>query len=140
MKQRLYILTIFLFSAIVLVHAQESCNSYDGQTFKTGDVLRLGQHHISSSGYTCIKEGFTNEYGRKQYQDLKDDGLAFSTVTVKGIIPENADIFYSKEPLLLVQSEKVPDKELYIHIGKSSVSCPLKPSDSAPLKHSTMPP
>ena len=27
-----------------------------------------------------------------------------------------------------------------IQIGKSSVSCPLKPSDSAPLKHSTMPP
>ena len=25
-------------------------------------------------------------------------------------------------------------------VGKSSVSCPLKPSDSAPLKHSTMPP
>ena len=24
--------------------------------------------------------------------------------------------------------------------GKSSVSCPLKPSDSAPLKQSTMPP
>ena len=27
-----------------------------------------------------------------------------------------------------------------VAIGKSSVSCPLKPSDSAPLKHSTMPP
>ena len=27
-----------------------------------------------------------------------------------------------------------------IPVGKSSVSCPLKPSDSAPLKHSTMPP
>ena len=27
-----------------------------------------------------------------------------------------------------------------IACGKSSVSCPLKPSDSAPLKHSTMPP
>ena len=26
------------------------------------------------------------------------------------------------------------------NVGKSSVSCPLKPSDSAPLKHSTMPP
>jgi len=25
-------------------------------------------------------------------------------------------------------------------VGKSSVSCPLKPSDSTPLKHSTMPP
>ena len=30
------------------------------------------------------------------------------------------------------------DDEIYG--GKSSVSCPLKPSDSAPLKHSTMPP
>ena len=29
---------------------------------------------------------------------------------------------------------------VYLFIGKSSVSCPLKPSDSAPLKHSTMPP
>ena len=28
----------------------------------------------------------------------------------------------------------------YFQPGKSSVSCPLKPSDSAPLKHSTMPP
>ena len=27
-----------------------------------------------------------------------------------------------------------------VTLGKSSVSCPLKPSDSAPLKHSTMPP
>ena len=27
-----------------------------------------------------------------------------------------------------------------VPFGKSSVSCPLKPSDSAPLKHSTMPP
>ena len=29
---------------------------------------------------------------------------------------------------------------MFIPVGKSSVSCPLKPSDSAPLKHSTMPP
>ena len=31
-------------------------------------------------------------------------------------------------------------KAVKSHGGKSSVSCPLKPSDSAPLKHSTMPP
>ena len=29
---------------------------------------------------------------------------------------------------------------VWVIVGKSSVSCPLKPSDSAPLKHSTMPP
>ena len=32
------------------------------------------------------------------------------------------------------------DKDKNQITGKSSVSCPLKPSDSAPLKHSTMPP
>ena len=31
-------------------------------------------------------------------------------------------------------------KNMFEINGKSSVSCPLKPSDSAPLKHSTMPP
>ena len=29
---------------------------------------------------------------------------------------------------------------IIVDTGKSSVSCPLKPSDSTPLKHSTMPP
>ena len=36
-----------------------------------------------------------------------------------------------------------PEKKGYSErnlTGKSSVSCPLKPGDSAPLKHSTMPP
>ena len=37
----------------------------------------------------------------------------------------------------LFGSGKLKDLE---QAGKSSVSCPLKPSDSAPLKHSTMPP
>ena len=32
------------------------------------------------------------------------------------------------------------EKNVCLESGKSSVSCPLKPSDSAPLKHSTMPP
>ena len=32
------------------------------------------------------------------------------------------------------------DVQSFLNAGKSSVSCPLKPSDSTPLKHSTMPP
>ena len=42
----------------------------------------------------------------------------------------------------LVIDEKVVSagKKLSLADGKSSVSCPLKPSDSTPLKHSTMPP
>ena len=51
--------------------------------------------------------------------------------------------FYQGETILDLLIKKL----LHIHAnvvlatsGKSSVSCPLKPSDSAPLKHSTMPP
>ena len=39
-----------------------------------------------------------------------------------------------------IPKSNCPNKEYINILGKSSVSCPLKPSDSAPLKHSTMPP
>ena len=42
-----------------------------------------------------------------------------------------------------VSITQTPGEEKYVKCclgGKSSVSCPLKPSDSTPLKHSTMPP
>ena len=42
--------------------------------------------------------------------------------------------------LAALHKAKQLEKELRKSGGKSSVSCPLKPSDSAPLKHSTMPP
>ena len=119
MRQKLYLLLSFLMATIGILYAQESCNSYDGQTFKVGDQLRLGYHYISSSNYTCIKEGFTDDYGKKRYKDLKEENFPLSIVTVKAVIPENSDIFYSNEPILLVQSNDAPDKEIYIHINKA---------------------
>ena len=47
-------------------------------------------------------------------------------------LPQFLNSFHSR----LVVVEETVDAP----VGKSSVSCPLKPSDSAPLKHSTMPP
>ena len=47
------------------------------------------------------------------------------------------------KPVIEYVQNSVGNKELRDILkdpGKSSVSCPLKPSDSAPLKHSTMPP
>ncbi len=41
---------------------------------------------------------------------------------------------------LIESVEVLQSKVNALQHGKSSVSCPLKPSDSAPLKHSTMPP
>ena len=43
-------------------------------------------------------------------------------------------------PVLKVLRDELERHLEYSVNGKSSVSCPLKPSDSAPLKHSTMPP
>ena len=58
----------------------------------------------------------TNEVGEYVFLS-NDDFHAF----VNGKLDEHSVLFYDLA-------------------GKSSVSCPLKPSDSAPLKHSTMPP
>ena len=51
----------------------------------------------------------------------------------KPVLDENGNQVY-------YDSGKMQGKPKFAVNGKSSVSCPLKPSDSAPLKHSTMPP
>lgn len=43
-------------------------------------------------------------------------------------------------PFVMRELVELVMKKKALPFGKSSVSCPLKPSDSAPLKHSTMPP
>ena len=58
----------------------------------------------------------------------------------KDISAEEAIILWQASRLSLSKSYEKAPEILKVHGGKSSVSCPLKPSDSAPLKHSTMPP
>ena len=62
-------------------------------------------------------------------------------IKVSGIDNEGNRInkFVGVSGLLNLIGETLADK-FVTRAGKSSVSCPLKPSDSAPLKHSTMPP
>ena len=69
--------------------------------------------------------------------------LGISRHTLSKLSPSHPDGSLRLESLdrvyatfLHLVSFHFPEKER----GKSSVSCPLKPSDSAPLKHSTMPP
>lgn len=119
MKQYLYLL-IFVFSGILSAYAQEPFTSYDGQTFKIGDVLILGNRYITSSKYGTLKEGYTNEYGRKQYDDLAEGELPFSRITIKEISSSsNTDIFSSGGPVFLVESDKLPSKKIYVNINKA---------------------
>ena len=55
---------------------------------------------------------------------------------------EVPSLIYDDKPKIVLQPKAETDKrkQKYISVGKSSVSCPLKPSDSTPLKHSTIPP
>ena len=50
------------------------------------------------------------------------------------------EIFRVTENIVAIQQKYRVVRNIVLDIGKSSVSCPLKPSDSTPLKHSTMPP
>ena len=59
----------------------------------------------------------------------------------------NKEVLVKSDSLFSAQSSDVEEEAnlclallMGYNAGKSSVSCPLKPSDSAPLKHSTMPP
>lgn len=119
MKQ--FLCTLLLLFAVVLpVFSQDTFVSYDGLTIKNGDVLMLGNHYISSSQYTTIKEGFINKYGKMEYKYMEEGELPFSQVTIKEIIhPTSTEIFYNKEVILLVESPKCPEKKLYIEINKS---------------------
>ncbi len=55
------------------------------------------------------------------------------------ITPRYIQLAKRKFPFAMFKVRIFPANS-YKPSGKSSVSCPLKPSDSAPLKHSTMPP
>lgn len=111
---------LLLFSVVLPTFSQDTFVSYDGQSLKSGDVLTLGNHYISSSKYTTIKEGLTNKYGKMEYNALEEGELPFSQVTIKEIIhPTSTEIFYNKEVILLVESPKYPDKKLYIEINKA---------------------
>ena len=60
--------------------------------------------------------------------------------TWKAPLPQFIEKIYFKRFKKEAPETVKPLKEIIAEHGKSSVSCPLKPSDSAPLKHSTMPP
>ena len=70
---------------------------------------------------------------RRAQAIFNDDGSMAIVTTKKG--KRHSKKFYSVSQAVNYCAEN--RIEAY---GKSSVSCPLKPSDSAPLKHSTMPP
>ena len=71
------------------------------------------------------------------------DGKLCQFSTKQSILPENWNIAAGKakgKDAGKINALLEDIKASLNNIGKSSVSCPLKPSDSAPLKHSTMPP
>ena len=93
MKQFLYTLLLLL-SIAFPTFSQDTFVSYDGQTLKPGDTLTLGNHYISSSKYTTIKEGLINKYGKMEYNAMEEGKLPFSQVTIKKIIhPTSTEIF-----------------------------------------------
>ena len=78
--------------------------------FEIADLFGVLSCHIRKAIHAIYKNKELNECDTMKYVK-QPDGISYDAYNLEMIIA-----------------------------GKSSVSCPLKPSDSAPLKHSTMPP
>ena len=73
--------------------------------------------------------------------DMAKWGCVIECLAQKYYIEDDTDAILEEIDAALVAHWKRIEKiHAEVTTGKSSVSCPLKPSDSAPLKHSTMPP
>ena len=71
----------------------------------------------------------------------KEKALDAGVLLLGHLVKGESIILNEKEVMCLPSLDgELEDRILLLDGGKSSVSCPLKPSDSAPLKHSTMPP
>jgi len=77
-------------------------------------------------------ENLLTEKLSKQYETKENTHVPMTVQEACNYLKMPLSTFYYK-----VKKDDIP---VIKQGGKSSVSCPLKPSDSAPLKHSTMPP
>ena len=56
MNMKHFLCLLFCLSFLLFpVYAQESYETYSGDTFKTGDVLTLGDFYLSSTKYSHLK-------------------------------------------------------------------------------------
>lgn len=68
MNMKHFLCLLFCLSFLLFpVYAQESYETYSGDTFKTGDVLTLGDFYLSSTKYSHLKYAYTDTYGKVRY-------------------------------------------------------------------------
>ena len=104
-----------------------------------GELNRIYNDWVTNYAFSFDKQKFITDFYR-QHNDTK----AFESAILELVLDKHKEQY-----TLILNSLKIEiEKNIRAYetkplnddiIGKSSVSCPLKPSDSAPLKHSTMP-
>ena len=95
--------------------------TYSGDTFKTGDVLTLGDFYLSSTKYSHFE---IRVYGipmeKVRYEAFNGKDLPFSKVTIREIIrPEDKNMFLNEAVVFALESEKAPDKKLFVEIDRA---------------------
>ena len=87
MNMKHFLCLLFCLSFLLFpVYAQESYETYSGDTFKTGDVLTLGDFYLSSTKYSHLKYAYTDTYGKVRYEALNGKALAFHNVTMPEVM------------------------------------------------------
>ena len=121
MNMKHFLCLLFCLSFLLFpVYAQESYETYSGDTFKTGDVLTLGDFYLSSTKYSHLKYAYTDTYGKVRYEAFNGKDLPFSKVTIREIIrPEDKNMFLNEAVVFALESEKAPDKKLFVEIDRA---------------------
>lgn len=110
---------LFTLLLIVCIHnkAQETAMAYDGTILNKGDIITVGYHTNTASYYTNIKDKIITEYGREQYQYIKDD-IKYHELTITDFItPDKAIVFTNTNTIAIAQDSS--GKEFYIDIDKA---------------------
>ena len=92
--------------------------------------------YLDNLDYSLVKDLF-HEKGKQRIYHKKDFFIRQNEISRFAEWVENGTFQYT---YIDGEGEEHIVGYAFTNDGKSSVSCPLKPSDSAPLKHSTMPP
>lgn len=121
MNMKHFLCLLFCLSFLLFpVYAQESYETYSGDTFKTGDVLTLGDFYLSSTKYSHLKYAYMDTYGKVRYEAFNGKDLPFSKVTIREIIrPEDKNMFLNEAVVFALESEKAPDKKLFVEIDRA---------------------
>ncbi|MFV0363066.1 MAG: DUF4852 domain-containing protein [Suipraeoptans sp.] len=116
MKRLIFVL-LSLITVLSSIHAQDFFETYDGDTIKKGDIIKIGYQPVISRDFLFIREK-VNDNGTEKYLKITDT-IAFTDIQIKDILlPNDYTVFGSKNTIVTAYSPE-RNKEYLIEIDNA---------------------